>query len=176
MDVEGKTIKIFNDLSDKEVGELIELVKYSKFSRNVYSSNTKDNFGFFHYGSNPTEYELKRYSFYDRVRKLLPEDKYTFLNSLINAQTFGDQTFIHPDTIESGMTILFYIVDYEWNPDFGGETVFYNKDKEIIHTIIPKKGRYLIADSRILHVGRCPNRLFIGDRHTLAIRFKNDKE
>jgi len=168
---EGKYLKIYNDLNTLEVKELNDLVKSSKFTRNVYSSSIKENLGFFHYGANPTEDELKKYSFYNRTIKLLP-DGYLFINALINSQSFGDQTFIHRDMDEDGLTILFYIMDYEWNPDFGGETVFYDDNKEIVCSIIPKGNKYLIVDSRILHVGRCPNRLFIGDRHTLGIRFR----
>ena len=172
MYIDDKILTLYDGLPNDEQKELIELVRKSKFNRSVYSSSIKENFGFFHYGANPTEEELEKYTFYQRVRKSISRDNYYFVNSLINAQAFGDQTFIHQDMEEYGLTFLFYIIDYEWNPDFGGETVFYNDKKEIVHTVIPRRDRYMLADSRILHVGRCPNRLFIGDRFTLSIRFR----
>lgn len=72
-----------------------------------------------------------------------------------------------------GYTIL-YFANKKWDIDYGGETLFYNNDKEIISAIKPNPGRFVIFDGNLLHSARPPQRHCSYNRYTIAVKFRTD--
>ena len=67
----------------------------------------------------------------------------------------ADMSFYDESLGFKGYTILYY-ANSEWDIDYGGETIFYNNNQEIIASIRPKPGRFAIFDSSIMHSARPP--------------------
>jgi SM-20-related protein len=77
-----------------------------------------------------------------------------------NGQTYGQSGEIHTDTNDPGHKTVVYYCNAYWQPNWGGETIFYTPDhSDIIRAVMPKPGRLLIFDSNIPHAGRDPARL-----------------
>ena len=84
------------------------------------------------------------------------------LRCYINGYTFGTDAYAHYDdpwiTKKFGAdtlteTAMFYLND-RWAPDWAGETVIYNSDRDIERSILPRANRALIFDSGRLHAAR----------------------
>lgn len=83
----------------------------------------------------------------------------------INGYTFGTDGYIHKDDPfisydasypkESPYceTVIVYLNE-EWDPNWGGETAIFNKEKEIVKSVLPKMGRVLVFDGQKLHASR----------------------
>lgn len=79
---------------------------------------------------------------------------------------------IHIDSYASGLTMLYY-PNLSWDLDWGGETLFFDKNKEIGFATIYKPNRAVFFDQRILHTARPPTVLTRSARFTIAYKGKN---
>lgn len=87
-----------------------------------------------------------------------------------NGHTYGLGGQIHvDDVLENHYTFLYYPMPM-WQPEWGGETVFYQPSGDIAAAIAPIPNRGVFFDSRIPHTGRAPNRSFGGLRVTIAFK------
>lgn len=98
-------------------------------------------------------------------------DKAILVRSYSNRHTFGTEGYIHTDTPRpSDYTCIVYM-DPEWNADWGGETLFYNKDKtSIISAVIPKFGRVVSFSGVIPHKASALSRVCSRVRTTLMFK------
>jgi hypothetical protein len=62
--------------------------------------------------------------------------------------------FTHTDVHEGkqGLTALWYVAP-EWNVEWGGETMLYNRDQDAVACVTPRPGRLVVFDGTILHAG-----------------------
>lgn len=86
-----------------------------------------------------------------------------------NLHLYGDLQFPHVDC-EKGCTAIYY-ANSDWDPNWTGETIFFNSQKEAIYAIAPKPGRVVIFDGTILHRAGVPSRQCFEPRITLAFKF-----
>lgn len=71
-----------------------------------------------------------------------------------------------------GKTLLYY-VNKDWNPDWAGETVFFDQQaREIVHVSTFQPGRVVIFDSDIPHAARPQALAGPSYRFTLAVKFE----
>lgn len=110
------------------------------------------------------------------VEKHITQGEYRIYHMIINANTYGDCPTLHTDIPQNEVdprdyyTILYYAND-EWNPDWAGETVFFNSARdEIVRSVYPRPGRLAVFDSHISHASRAPSRLCTTVRYTIAIK------
>jgi SM-20-related protein len=87
-----------------------------------------------------------------------------------NGHTYGLGGQAHADDPRPGHFTLLYYPMPEWNPGWGGETVFHHPDGEIALAVLPRPGRAVFFDSRILHAARAPSRSYGGLRVTIAYK------
>ncbi|HVU02849.1 MAG TPA: 2OG-Fe(II) oxygenase [Polyangiaceae bacterium] len=87
-----------------------------------------------------------------------------------NGHTYGLGGQAHADDPRPGHFTLLYYPMPEWDPAWGGETVFHHATGEIALSVLPKPGRAVFFDSRILHAGRAPQRSYGGLRVTVALK------
>lgn len=107
-------------------------------------------------------------------RQLLNElrsDKYELHRAYINMCHYGDMEYPHMDcqANEEDITVLYY-ANTKWDYTWGGETQFYEK-MEVVSSISPKPGRFVLFDGNIEHVGTIPTRVCKESRLTLAMKY-----
>lgn len=79
-----------------------------------------------------------------------------FHRAVYNAFRCGDSPALHIDGEFDGAITLMVYTNFQWKPDWGGETVFY-KDGECIDIVVPKPGRVVIFPGNELHGAKAPN-------------------
>ena len=89
-----------------------------------------------------------------------------------NVALYGDVLMPHSDCHEQDdrVTALWYVTT-QWNVEWGGETVFFDKNDDAVFCVSPKPGRLTVFHGAIKHVGRPPNRVCYAPRFTLALKF-----
>lgn len=92
-----------------------------------------------------------------------------------NGHTYGSDGTVHTDTTLPNVYTCIYYPHQNWNPDWGGETMFFNDDKtDVIDCVYPRPNRMVTFDGRIPHVARGVSRLCPVLRVTLM--FKTDMQ
>ncbi len=77
---------------------------------------------------------------------------------IINKQTQGLDSGIHsdfPKEKQKSKTFILYL-NKTWQEEWGGDTVFYNDNKEIVNKCAPEPGKLICYDSQQLHQGLAP--------------------
>lgn len=93
--------------------------------------------------------------------------------SYVNVAHYGDMLFTHTDCKPGAgeVTALWYLSEH-WDPEWGGETLFFDEHMDVRAAISPRPGRLALFDGEIPHVGRPPNRICYAPRYTLAMKFE----
>jgi hypothetical protein len=88
-----------------------------------------------------------------------------------NRHTFGIEGYIHTDTErQQDHTVVVYLNEI-WDPNWGGETSFYSKDKkEILKSVIPHYNRAVVFPGNIPHCARGVTRICPKVRTTLMFK------
>jgi len=91
-----------------------------------------------------------------------------------NALQFGDAVYTHKDYISGhpGVTVMMFL-NQTWDPNWGGEIVFFNKDFDARACVNPKAGRVVIFSNAINHRPGMPTRNSPEIRVTLNVRFSH---
>ena len=139
---------------------------------------THDFYSVDHHGSAPFS-QCSGHQLYnvvlDRLESLrcpLPPRKDLY-SAYMNVLKFGDAPRIHcdaPHWCNNQVTMIVYLNEY-WIPNYGGETIFYDNNLDILHAVVPKPGRVVIFDGRIPHSARTPTPYFLWNRYMLAYKF-----
>jgi hypothetical protein len=108
------------------------------------------------------------------VERLFPDEQFTDQRAYVNCSVYGDAYYIHRDcaAYERHVTALYY-VNLEWQPDWGGETIYYNDEEDVEFAIAPRPGRLVIARGAVLHRGNVPTRSCYEERYTLAYKLNS---
>ncbi|WP_160327969.1 DUF6817 domain-containing protein [Sphingomonas sp. HT-1] len=76
-----------------------------------------------------------------------------------NGQTYGGDGHIHSDADQPGHFTSLYYAHPEWDPNWGGETLFYNAGKsDVVAAAYPRPGRLVHFSGNIFHAARSPSR------------------
>jgi SM-20-related protein len=108
------------------------------------------------------------------VERLFPEERFSDQRAYVNCSVYGDSYYLHRDCAphEQHVTALYY-ANSEWQPDWGGETIYYNDDDDAELAITPRPGRLVIARGAVLHRGSVPARNCYEERYTLAYKLNS---
>jgi hypothetical protein len=108
------------------------------------------------------------------VERLFPGEKFSDQRAYVNCSAYGDSYYLHRDCAphEQHVTALYY-ANLEWEPDWGGETIYYNDDQDAELVISPRPGRLVIARGAVLHRGNVPTRSCYEQRYTLAYKLNS---
>ncbi len=109
----------------------------------------------------------------ENFSQFISAEKYEFSNAYVNLGLVNDSHEIHVDAPRKGMekTMLIY-PNTEWESNWGGETVFYEEDRQEIVYINPyKPGRICIFDGSIPHCAKPQALIGSKYRFTIAIKF-----
>jgi len=137
-----------------------------------------------------TEEESRNIGLLDNIVRLPFFNSYSDImihRQYINCSTFDVIDRIHTDysfnnkdkELKGDVYTALYYGNSVWQPDWFGETHFYNDDlSEIALSIMPKPGRLVIFDGAIPHSARTPSRGCPYPRYTYATKLflKNNTE
>lgn len=87
-----------------------------------------------------------------------------------NAHTFGVEGYPHVDSRKPGNYTTIFYINPIWKPEWAGETVFMNDLGDIAHAVLPKPGRMVMFDGRIVHAARALTRICPAMRVTLMFK------
>jgi Rps23 Pro-64 3,4-dihydroxylase Tpa1-like proline 4-hydroxylase len=108
------------------------------------------------------------------VERLFPAERFADQRAYVNCSVYGDSYYLHRDCPpqEQHVTALYY-ANLEWQPDWGGETLYFTDDEDAELAISPRRGRLVIARGAILHRGTVPARGCYEERYTLAYKLNS---
>jgi Rps23 Pro-64 3,4-dihydroxylase Tpa1-like proline 4-hydroxylase len=97
----------------------------------------------------------------------IPKDNY--LKCIVNLTKPLDVNFIH---VHPNMSVALYYANLTWNPEWGGETIFYKKDKKTIDLANPYvPNRLVFFDGKIPHTIKTQNIIGPSYRFTISLFF-----
>ena len=108
------------------------------------------------------------------VERLFPAERFSDHRAYVNCSVYGDGYYTHRDCAahEPHVTALYY-ANLEWQPDWGGETIYYDDTEDAEIVVMPRPGRLVIARGAILHRGNVPTRVCYEERFTLAYKLNS---
>lgn len=164
-------VDVYDELISKDL--LLQLEQY--VSGFTYSRFETDN----------EEYDFKTNTHdFDHKDPLLIKCQQLFWNKLKNNVDIiltrlycnkilaGDSPTSHYDGKYGVDTTVLVYVNSEWDHNEGGETLFYNEDKEVVQAVVPKPGRVAIFPANILHSARPPLPYVTKPRYTVAYKYE----
>ncbi len=108
------------------------------------------------------------------AQELFPGEPLSDQRAYVNSSFYGDSYYVHRDCSENEkhITALYY-ANLQWEPDWGGETIFYNDNFDAELVVSPRPGRVVISRGAILHRGTVPTRSCYEERLTLAYKLNS---
>ena len=108
------------------------------------------------------------------VERLFPNERFSDQRAYVNCSVYGDSYYLHRDCAaqEQHVTALYY-ANPEWQPDWGGETIYYDDEEDAELAITPRPGRLVIARGAVLHRGHVPARHCYEERYTLVYKLNS---
>ena len=108
------------------------------------------------------------------VERLFPDEQFSDQRAYVNCSVYGDSYYAHRDCAENEqhVTALYY-ANLEWHLDWGGETIYYNDERDAEVVVPPRAGRLVIARGAMLHRGNVPTRSCYEERYTLAYKLNS---
>lgn len=124
-----------------------------------------------------SHYDAQRMSvveeFPDEIKQICSFKYENMVHAMVNLCTPSDRFHTHVDTFnEPGWTVLYYL-NTEWDPEWGGDTVFFDETGKSFELVSQyKPGRIVVFDSRIPHLIRPSTALAPHFRLSFALKFK----
>lgn len=111
-------------------------------------------------------------SLYSKIKELVSPGA-NLLRCYANGHTYGDDANIHYDDSRTDTTTFIFYPMKEWNVDWGGSTIFWDRvNREIVKSVVPKPNRFVVFDSKIWHGASALTRYCKKLRITLMFKFK----
>jgi len=116
--------------------------------------------------------DLEKIKILDPILKVLNKSKKHYDSCVVNLIKPLDINFIHT---HSNQTVALYYVNLTWDPEWGGETLFYGKDKKTIKLANPyTPNQLLVFKGSIPHTIKSQNLIGPSYRFTISLFFNND--
>lgn len=174
--VEGRDIGVFDALvPPEESTRYFQALTAAAFTRTETArSDTQE---FRHWVCEMPLENLNKISLWpatqNAVAAMRPGESYRPYRVYTNFASFGDLLLTHVDALPNAreLTALWFLSE-RWDPEWGGETLFYDDAGDAQVAVSPKPGRLLVFDGAIRHAGKPPNRNCHVSRFTLAIKLR----
>jgi SM-20-related protein len=89
----------------------------------------------------------------DLEARILPGHE--LIRCYANGQPFGSEGSIHTDSLSNDSYTAIYYPHAKWHPNWGGETLFFNKERtDLIEAVYPCPNRLVVFSGTIPHVAR----------------------
>ena len=100
----------------------------------------------------------------------------TYIRSHINGQTSGQVSKIHHDYDYSGTYTVVVFTEKNWNTQWGGEFVFFDKDRDEYKYVTYKPNRGVLIPAEQEHYGMSPNPATSRLRTSVAFSYVTDEK
>ena len=91
------------------------------------------------------------------------------------AMRYGDNTTIHQDIpCPDCMTYLYY-GNVHWDPAWGGETIFYDDERNAMFAVTPKPGRLVLFNASLFHRTGVPQRDCSSHRYGMSAFYRCER-
>ncbi len=173
--VDGRPIYVFDDLLDKKIiDEVTNALSVAPFTHTEIAR--PDVGAYRHWAFNMPLDKAKDLPLVQKANDVIAslfDNKYRLYRCYCNVASHGDMLYPHTDCMPNAkeMTALWFIQD-EWNFEWGGETIFYNKEDDAEVVVTPKPGRLAIFDGAIKHAGNAPHKVCTKPRYTFALKYE----
>ena len=183
--IDDQAVLVFDHLAaSAETMALDEMFRASPFSRTEFAR--KETMQYKHWVREIGLDQVESLGIYQASKHVVQSHfeggPFRCFRAYCNAAYYGDMLITHRDCNpkdKNVVTALWYICK-SWDLEWGGETLFFDKQQETAFAVNPKPGRMAIFEGSLLHVGRPPNRICTEPRYTLALKFlregKKDEE
>jgi|TARA_R110002020_G_scaffold32396_1_gene99649 Rps23 Pro-64 3,4-dihydroxylase Tpa1-like proline 4-hydroxylase len=105
------------------------------------------------------------------LKKLQLSEKH-YQKCIINLTKPMDVNFIH---MHSDQIVALYYANITWNPEWGGETIFYKKDRKTVDLCNPyTPNRLVIFDGKVPHTIKSQNLIGPAYRFTMSLFFNKN--
>lgn len=108
-----------------------------------------------------------------RTAELYPTCKLELTRVYGNSVLYGDHQHAHTDN-DTGVTAL-YFANCQWEENWHGETIFYDRDGEAHYAVGPRPGRLVVFPGDVLHRAGVPAKTCLQPRLTVAFKFAHDQ-
>ena len=174
--VDGRDVFVFDGLvSAEESAVYYRAITQAAFTRT--ESASKDSRDHRHWVCEMPLANLPRASLWaateHAVAAARPGENFRPYRVYTNFASFGEVLLTHVDAQPEPreLTALWYLCD-NWDPEWGGETLFYDAHGDARIAVSPKPARLVLFDGAIRHAGKPPNRNCPIGRYTFAIKLK----
>ena len=113
--------------------------------------------------------DLDKIKILEPILKKFKISKDQYSKCVVNLTKPLDVNFIH---VHSNTSVVLYYANLTWNPEWGGETIFYKKDKKTIDLANPYvPNRLVFFDGKIPHTIKAQNIIGPSYRFTISLFF-----
>lgn len=174
--VEGRDVAIWDGLLDPaQLGAYVEALDRAPFTHTeIAKPETAEHR---HWVSEMALATLARLPIWPATERaiaaLRPGIRHRPYRAYTNYAAYGDMLYTHTDCLPEAneLTALWFLAT-RWEPEWGGETVFFDASGDAIFCASPRPGRLVMFDGAIRHAGRPPNRICFMPRYTFAIKLE----
>jgi Rps23 Pro-64 3,4-dihydroxylase Tpa1-like proline 4-hydroxylase len=106
------------------------------------------------------------------LARYFPGERFSIDRLYCNNNVYGDMARPHRDSPagSADVTALLY-ANPKWRPEWGGETIFYDRHQDAVACVAPRPGRVALFRSAIAHRNGVPSRECYEPRLVLALKF-----
>lgn len=172
--VEGRDVFVFDGLvADADLDAYVEALARAPFTRTEFAK--PDTAEYKHWVSELPLANVTRVPLWPATQRAVacarPGESYRPLRAYTNYAAYGDMLYTHTDCRpdQRELTVLWFL-STDWEPEWGGETMFFDASGDAMFCASPKPGRLVVFDGAIPHVGRPPSRICFAPRYTFAIK------
>lgn len=176
--VEGRDVFVFDGLvPNSELAEYVEALDRAPFTRTETAKHETAQYK--HWVCETPLPGLNQIPLWGLTERAIvharPGKSYRPYRAYTNYAAYGDMLYSHTDCHPDadGLTALWFL-SLEWEPEWGGETMFFDGTGDAMFCASPKPGRLVLFDGAIAHVGRPPSRICYTPRYTFAIKLEVD--
>jgi len=172
--VEDRDVFVFDDLiSEADLAQYVEALGRSPFTRTeVARTDTAEVRHWISELPLANVTQLPLWSLTEGAAAFArPGEQYRPSRAYTNYAAYGDMLYAHCDCTpeERELTALWFL-STQWEPEWGGETMFFDKSGDALFCVSPRPGRLVLFDGAIPHAGRPPSRICYAPRYTFAIK------
>ncbi len=173
--VEGRDIFVFDGLiAEDALGGYAEALGRAAFTRTEFAKPETAEYK--HWASEMPLANVAQLPLWPATNSAVgyarPGEVYQAYRAYTNYAAYGDMLYTHMDCAPDrrGLTALWFLSSH-WEPEWGGETMFFDASGDAMFCASPKPGRLVLFDGAIPHAGRPPSRICYAPRYSFAIKF-----
>ena len=180
-----KPVRHENALPDEVRRHVYDFLNQPGWETGWKSNSKRDGYSFLHkHYAGHRKVGAEVYSCEDELKRTAPviydawflvKDKvfagHTLVRCYANGMAYGMDGSVHSDATEPGNYTAVYYPHERWSPNWGGETMFFNRGEDrIVACFFPRPNSIAVFDGRMPHRANGVTRSYPGMRITLMMK------